>query len=344
MLAGLWLLSACARDEVQLTLAPPLSSDSSAQDVAASVETIQVVVSSPQGLQGVTAAGKRGDGYAVDWNGDGKLEVVFTAAHAKGRDLPTLEIGVGADRDRRLEFRVIGFDVAIDPDDPPVPFPRPIAYGGSALAAGTEVKTLGVLFDLRAEERPPQVVLTLPPDDLTSNVPGNLAAVTVVFSTTVVEQTAIDEVHLIGPLGEVTTTKTLDEVTILKGDPLEEKRSVLTMALTGLLSDGDYAITVGSGLTSTKGFKADPFTSHFHVQLMASCPPTGCVCQDSQCGQGLHCNESGGCVFDVGCGAQCPDGKVCDPLVPQCVEDCHTGGSALCPKVGTSCGADGLCQ
>lgn len=166
-LAAAALVLACSGSSIELTLAPTLSS---AAEVAGRVEVIEVVVSSPDGLAGVTQAGPRAaGGRAFDWNGDGVLEVVFSVPHHHGADLPVLEIGLNDNRGRSLEFRVLGFSSS-DVTGPPV------AFGGTALAAGSTSTKLGVPFDLRAEARPPQVVLALPADG--SKVPLNLAAVT----------------------------------------------------------------------------------------------------------------------------------------------------------------------
>src|SRR5512139_1903007 len=65
-----------------LTTNPDLCSPA---EVLAQVATVEVVVDAPGGLEGVTAPGPQpGGGTAVDFDGDGALEVVFTAPPLEG--------------------------------------------------------------------------------------------------------------------------------------------------------------------------------------------------------------------------------------------------------------------
>jgi hypothetical protein len=332
---------ACAGCSPKGVVQLALSHDDSLGDPSEQVKRLEVVVSSPQGLAGVTSEGKRpGGGEARDWDGDGKLEIVFAQpSSAIGK---ALEIGLGADEDRLLEFRVAGYA-----DDQST---RPIAYGDTALTpVPGAINKLGVSFNLRPEARPPQVVLVLPPD-LTSGVPGNLAAVTLAFSTTV-DPSHLDGATVTGPGGVVAVETRLETITLRKGDPLEEQRSVLNLRLPGL-ADGTYQVRVGAPLVSLAGrafdqnprtADADAFTSTFEVKWGVGVPPEcNCaapyVCQD----------EPGGlwsCAFGSTCAAGCATTNtgtyyVCDPATQQCVEDCSR--LQLCPLTCVS--ATGLCH
>jgi len=276
----------------------------------------------------------------LDWDGDGKLEVVFTIAHAKGSDFVPLEIGVGDEQDVPLECRVLGFSEAS---------PTPLAFGGTALTvSGNDVRRLPVNFNLRAEARPPQIVLVLPPDGATE-VPVTLTAVTVVFST-VVDASTLSAVQLTGPQGAVAFDTKLDTVDISKGDPLQEQRSILTLRLKTALADGQYAIAVGPELKSAAGLGLDQdpstplaegFSSSFEAHLLIGWP-LDCMCKGRP---EYTCNPDKTCTLNATCAPGCGGlGFVCDPAGPSCVSDCRVYGP-LCPKPGTQCDAStGLCR
>ena len=141
---------------VQLALSPDLNV-SSAADLKSRIARFDVVVSSPQGLSGVTEAGPRsGGGVAKDWDGDGHLDVVFSTDHALNAELPVLEVGVDAYAGSLLEFHVLGYGADGD---------QLVAFGGSATTPSKhDLNRLGVPFNLRPEVRPPQVLMVLPPD------------------------------------------------------------------------------------------------------------------------------------------------------------------------------------
>ena len=162
--------------DLVLTTNPDLCSTA---EILAQVATVVVVVDAPGGLAGVTAAGPlAGGGTAVDFDGDGELEVVFTAPPLDGSALPILEVGLRHNADRELAYRVLGYpaDAALEPANA-------IALGGvTASCAAGESRKVGTPFNLRAVARPPKVILVLPPDGAT-NVPFNLKAVTVMLTS-----------------------------------------------------------------------------------------------------------------------------------------------------------------
>ena len=333
---------ACAGCSQKGVVQLALSHDDTLGDPAGQVKRLEVVVSSPQGLAGVTSAGKRpGGGEARDWDGDGKLEIVFAQASASTGK--TLEVGLGDNEDRLLEFRVAGYS-----DDQST---RPIAYGDTTTTpVPGAINKLGVSFNLRPEARPPQVILVLPPDG-TKDVPGSLAAVTIAFSTTV-DASSLGGATLSGPNGTVAVEAKLETITLRKGDPLEEQRSVLNLRLPTLV-EGLYQLRVAAPLVSSAGraFDQDPrtpdadaFTSSFEVKWSVGIPPQcNCaapyVCQD----------EPGGgwsCAFGPTCSDGCANANatdpvwICDPAAQECVEDCRK--AQLCALTCDT--ATGLCH
>jgi len=331
-------LSACAPDgQIRLVLGPD-QEISDPQQLAAQLRRLEVVVDGAQGLAGVTAAGPREEGgEAKDWDGDGTLELVFSHPHEPGAALPRLELGVGGNAGRLLEFRVLGFgaDEAL------------VAYGGASwtpVAAGT--KELPVPFNLRPRARPPQVMLSLPADGQ-REVPDNLSAVTLVFSTIVDEATAAAAVRLSGPLGDEPCDLRWERATLNAGGLLEEQRYLLSLKPRGLLSAGQYTVSVATELKSTGGLGLDqdprragaqPFSSGFEVGLRGIGGPLGC----GECGEGFACDDEDRCAALPGCAQGCHAGWVCDPAAARCVEDC--GALGLCPEPGSSCDAEsGLC-
>ena len=340
------LLAGCSTGQIQLTLVPTVSS---AADVASRVRVIQVVVGSPEGLAGVTSAGPRSaGGVATDWNGDGRLEVVFSTDHAVGQDFPVLEIGLGDNGDRDLEFRVLGFGV----DPAAVPTARPVAYGGTTLRPSNAAVKLGVPFDLRPEARAPAVVLVLPPDG--TGVPSTLASVTLAFST-VLDEGTLGAIHVSGPSGDRAIQITAETATLSKGTPIEEKRSVLTLRFVPatLLDDGEYAISVGSGVLSAAGLAAAPFSSRFAVGAL-DVPSIGCDGGTPCAGDSSPDASVSGSFPDAGAGdsfpgpslstgyCACTGGWVCDSDWQDCIPSCQAYG---CASAGTVCdGQSGLCR
>lgn len=322
--------------QVRLGLGPD-EELSTAQELASLVRRIEVVIDSPQGLAAVAGGGERaGGGEARDWDGDGALELVFSYQHEPGAPLPRLEFGIDENAGRLLEFRVLGraSDGSL------------IAYGGSSWTpVEHEIKELAVPFNLRPRARPPQVLLTLPAAGQ-SEVPSNLSAVTLVFSTTV-DETTVAAVRFSGPLGDEPFDTKWEVATLNEGGLLEEQRSVLNLVPRGLLVAGPYEVGVGSNLKSAAGLGFDqqprlpgaqPFTSGFEARLDGVGVPVICT----YCDPGYACDAAGRCAVEPTCEQACEEGQVCDGAAVQCVEDCSRLG--LCPVPSQRCdSASGLC-
>jgi hypothetical protein len=343
----LLVLAACAPTPtatVQLVLSttPDLCRT---EDLLAQVATVTVVVSALGGLAGVSAPGPTaGGGTAVDFDGDGVLEVVFQTPLA-GPELPILELGLPHNAGRDLTFRVLGFGAGVAPAPQSA-----VAVGGvSARVAAGEVRKVGTPFNLLAAARPPRVVLCLPPDG-TPAVPLNLAAITLMFSTTVDEATAVAAARVVAPDGQtLPTVATLETLSYAAAGGTTERRSLLTLALAGALTEpGDYVIEVAPGVVSTAGrrFDQDPstpaedgFVSRF--QIGSGVGGGGHPCE--LCTTGYVCNDTGtGCLPVLDCAAGCGAGFVCDPAPGFCVEDCRGYGACVDPAA-TCDAATGRC-
>ncbi|MBI5478215.1 MAG: hypothetical protein HY906_05125 [Deltaproteobacteria bacterium] len=343
-----WLACSDATTSVNLVLTtnPDLCS---AAEVLDQVATVVVVVDAPGGLQGVSVPGPtRGGGTAVDFDGDGELEVLFQAP-LQGPALPILEVGLSHNADRELSYRVLGFPagVATEPENA-------IALGGvQASCPAGEVRKVGTPFNLRAVARPPKVILVLPPDGATE-VPPNLRSVTVVFSTTVTAASLAGAVRLVGPDGaDRAITSALDTLTYAGEGGIDEQRSLLTVDLVDAIEPAGpgadtFTVVVGPGISSTTGraFDQDPataaadgFTSHF--QIGSGVGGGGHPCDS--CSSGYLCNDDEtGCVPALDCARGCEAGFVCDPGSAQCLEDCRLYGACAAP--GLTCEAQtGLC-
>jgi hypothetical protein len=329
-----------------LTTNPDLCS---ADELLAQVATVVVVVDAPGGLAGVAAPGPYGGGTAVDFDGDGELEVLFEAP-LRGPPLPILEVGLRHNADRELAYRVLGYaaGAALEPGNA-------VALGGvTATCAAGETRKVGMPFNLLAVARPPKVTLVLPPDGAT-NVPPNLRAVTVMFSTTITAESLAGAISLRGPDGaERAITTSLDTLTYTGEGGIGERRSLLTVELTDPIEppgpEADtFTVVVSAGIASTTGraFDQDPataaadgFTSQFHVG--AGIGGGGHPCD--ACLTGYLCNDDEtGCIPALDCVGGCGSGFVCAPDVGACVEDCRLYGACAAP--GATCdAATGLCR
>jgi hypothetical protein len=329
---------------VQLVLAPDAEISSEAE-LLKWVSKLQVVVDADgAGLQGLGGAGKlEGGGTAQDWDGDGKLEVVFDPLSLRGDELPVLEIGLEHNAGRLLHYRAFGYDegAAIKPD-------QAAAMGGAAASSTPgEVRKVGMPFNLRSWVLPPRVVLALPADG--AQVPGNLISVTLIFSATIDKASLKGNITIEGPGGEsLTLDPTLETMLKPGAGSVPERRSLLRVDFTPpSYGDGTYKLRVGTGLKSTAGrtfdqdpstTKAEPFTSRFTILARSG----GSKC--TWCPEGYVCHDTlNGCVPEQTCKGGCVKGSVCDTSVGWCVEDCRP--FEVCPAPSMTCDAkSGLCK
>jgi hypothetical protein len=334
--------------ELVLTTNPDLCRP---EEVLAAVATVAVVVDAPGGLVGVTAPGPlSGGGTAVDFDGDGELEVVFTAPPLTGPTLPILEVGLRHNAGRELAYRVLGF-----PAGATVEPANAVAFGGvSATCAPGEVQRVGTPFNLRAVARPPQVVLVLPPDGA-ADVPVSLRSVTIMFSTTLAPDGVAGAIHLLDSDGvPVAATASVATLTYAVEAGLTEQRSLVTLELDQGIAPplgpdpATFTVAVDATVVSTAGrsFDQDPatavadgFTSHFQVRGEVG---GGQPCD--LCPTGYGCDEAGtGCLPLLDCSGGCGPGFVCAAAADLCVEDCRLYG--LCAAAGAQCEAEtGLCR
>jgi hypothetical protein len=307
------------------------------------VRRIDVIVDANQGLHGVTSPGPlQGGGTAVDWDGDGVLEVRFEGP-APESDFPVLEIGIGENSGRELSFRIFGFSTPEEPD-----LERAAAQGGiSATIASGQVVQLGAPFNLTPRARPPQVLMILPEDG--ARIPGNLGHFTAVLSTTVKPETLAGNLRFVTPGGvRLPTTATVQTATVLGTSFGKEERSILSIHRVSFMEAGVYRLEIGPGIESTSGqrFDQDPrtepedaFVSHFTRPGEAG---GGHVCEE--CPPGYLCDDdSPACIPELTCQTGCPTGMVCDVTQAQCVQDCRI--YELCLDTSATCdGRTGLCK
>lgn len=343
-MAILALLSGCDNGPttaVQLVLTPdPQIGNKS--EVTSRVASLQLAVDGAGGLQGVTEAGPRPDGgTASDWDGDGELEVLFRVERS-GDELPVLEVGLDQNADRELTYRVMGFAA------PGVTqLDQAVAMGGvSASCPAGEVRQVGTPFNLRSWVRPPRVVLALPGDQ--TKVMTNLVAFTLMFSTTVVQETLAGNVTLEGPDGApLDVTPALETLVYPEAQGLEERRSLLELQFTLPGVEGQYTVRVLPGVKSTagRGFDQDPTTAALDpfVSRFFHGPMSGGGTKCDTCPDGYLCHDTlPGCIPELTCVGGCATGFVCDPSSGQCVEDCRPFGTCVDPAA--SCDAKtGLC-
>jgi hypothetical protein len=166
---ALLLLASCSKAPATVQLVLATSPDvCSAADLLAQVDSIQIVVSATDGLDGVTNPGPvAGGGEAQDFDGDGRLEIVFTLPRPTAAELPIFEIGLSHNTDRELRFRVLGYPAVAVPG-----LSSAVAVGGAGTSCRPgEVQRLGTPFNLRPAFRLPKIVHAVP-EDGEENVAG----------------------------------------------------------------------------------------------------------------------------------------------------------------------------
>ena len=329
-----------AATAVQLVLTPDADSSSPAE-MLAEIARLEVIVDAPGGLGGVDAEGPLpGEGTALDWDDDGQLEVRF-AGPPLGDALPVLEIGLSANADRDLRFRVLGY---------PQSATRVVGAGGAeARVAPGEVRRVGVPFSLAPWARPPRVLLVLPAQGV--KAPAVLAEVNAVLSTTVRPESLPGNVRLLDPLGRSLRIAPSVETLVVSDSTFgQQERSLLVIAFAEpLLHEGDYRVEIGPGLQSSAGRAFDQdagtageqgFSSSFYYKGAEAGGGEPC----EQCPPGYGCRPSGvGCAPLLSCSGLCPGGQVCDAGQQQCVEDCRVSG--FCLHTARTCDpASGLCR
>lgn len=324
-------LSACSgssQTALQLVLTPTPEIAPEPELVGA-VKQLQVVVGATDGLLGVTTEGPTaGGGQALDVDGDGKLDVRFTAPPFSER-LPVLQLDLEANTGRALWFRVYGLPEA----DAPLASAVAQGFSGGMCTQG-KVCQVGVPFNLKPSLAAPRVIVVSPPDGK-QGVPKSVVAVTAVLSTLVDADSARANSRVLGPSGANATVQVIvDEVTFSVGGETA-RRTNLTFQLASPLEEGWHVIQIGPGLVSAAGrrFDQDPktpaedgFVSRFETQATLS--RNGCSLGD--CDPGYECDPRfNGCVPVRVCPSTCVPGYVCDASQAVCVEDCRV--LPLCP-------------
>jgi hypothetical protein len=331
-----------SRTAAQLVLTPdPTIAPASA--LVREIRRIDVIVGSREGLRGAEQPGPLpGGGTALDWDGDGKLDVRFSAV-APGPELPVLEVGVGDNAGRDLVFRIFGFSSTEETDTD-----LAAGQGGASVAVPAgEVRRVGAPFNLTPRARPPQVLLVLPADGV--KVPANLGSITAVLSTAVKPESLAGNVRLISPKGVVVAVEVKSELaTVASTTFSKEQRSVLSITFPPFAEwQGSYELQIGPGISSLAGKRFDqdpqtpteePFVSHFTVE-----GETGGGSPCDACPAAYLCDEAKRCLPVLGCAAGCNKGLVCDSAQGQCVQDCR--GYGLCFDPAALCDAKtGLCH
>lgn len=333
-------LGACGRpSQLQLILTPTPEVAPEA-DIVGQVERLAVVVGSQQGLSGVASEGPTaGGGDAKDYDGDGRLEVLFHSPKVAGR-LPVLQINLEANAGRALSFLLYGLP------EPDAPLTDAVALG---VASGTceagKTCQVGVPFNLKPSLAAPRVILVSPPDDPNrlNPVSSQIIAVSAILSTLVDADSARAHARVLGPSGKVASVKVMvDEVALSLGGETA-RRTNLTFQLEPPLETGLHTIEIGPGLVSAAGrrFDQNPATVQedgFKSAFVAKMAPAanGCHCE-----RGYVCNQKlFGCQPAASCPASCVAAYVCDPAQQVCVEDCRV--LSVCPSACDQ--GSGLCR
>jgi hypothetical protein len=300
------------------------------ETLLARLDSVQVAVDAEGGLAGVHQAGARADGStAVDLDGDGELEVLFSAP-VGADELPILEIGLSENAGRELDFQVYGFESASSGDPA-----EAVALGGvrASCPPGEQVK-VGAPFNLRSWARPPQVVLVLPSD---GGHASELLSVTVLLSTTVDPDSAVEQSRVLDPdENEVPAVVTVEDAYVGQ----DEARSVLTIAFEEIPDEGLHRVQVGPGIVSTAGERFDQdLTTEAEDAFESSFSHNEAYWGSEPC----ECDETNtGCVPVLDCSDGCWEGFTCDPEQGYCVEDCRL--YEACVEPGFRCDeATGLC-
>jgi len=322
---------------IDVELVPDINLNS-ANQIVTSIDTLRLIIDSPEGLYPPGSESIRGNVEVRDADDDpSDLELIATVKLPSGK-LPTVRLEQGGLPDVSLDIRVIGSQS----DRPDVRLAEGRVRG--IRFARDQVKPLSVAFNLRPEVLPPRVTEVQPADD-TFLQPCRVDTIVVVFSKPIEHTSLIEPGHfevdrdpapasiVVDPSGFIATYTTGD----LK---LEE----------GNLS---YRVTIRSEVKSRDGVALDqvgaepgaqPYSGLFTMRcdfMEPALVPVLCSPEepDGSCpGDGRFRCDAGACV-PAGCKQSlCGPGFVCDPATLLCEVDCRAYGDVeVCPETRPVC-------
>lgn len=341
-----WLLAGailgCGSETVEETaidmeLVPDINLNSPSQ-IVASIDTLRLIIDSPEGLYPPGSESIVGNLEVRDADDDpSDLELIATVAVPAGR-LPSVRIERGGLPDVSLDIRVIG----LQSDRPDVRLAEGRVRG--IRFDPDDVKPLSVAFNLRPEVLPPRVTEVQPADD-TFLMPCRVDTIVVVFSK------PMDSASLLKP-GNFAVDR----------DPLPESIVVDPSGFIATYTTGDlkleegnlsYRVTILSEAKSRDGVALDqvgaepgaqPYSGLFTMRCNFQEPtlePVLCspAEPDGSCpGAGRFRCDGGACV-PAGCDQSvCGPGFVCDPATLLCEVDCRAYGDVeVCPESRPVC-------
>ncbi len=341
-------LPACGDEHANSTaldirLVPDLNLNSVSQ-VAGAVDTIRVVVDSPQGLYPPGSESVDGNVQVQDEDNDpSDLELAATVSVPPGR-LPVVRIERGGLRDVPLDIRFIGHASS-------TPSVR-VAEGlvrGLRFESG-QIREVPVLFNLRPERLPPRVVEVQPPDGTSLDV-CEVDTIVIVFSKPMDRSTLLIPGSFTVDLDPVPGPIVLDASGYIATYAVENPE---------LGKSRSYRVTVSTSVRSQDGAGLDqvaaepgaqPYDMRFNMECDSIGPNSGAIpcraesgVKGSCPGEGRFACVDGACI-PVACEtASCAPPFVCDPATLRCEVDCRSYGGATCPQDRPACDeVSGVC-
>lgn len=333
-------------NEVEQELELELASDiriNRREDVVRGVQSIVVVIDSPEGIYAPGSEGIEGDFEIKDDDGDASdLELVAVVPVEDGR-LESIRLRLGNLHGESLFLSVFGV---------PHPFGAgaPVAVGGAELRVTNEGPTrVSVPFNLLPRMLPPRVMDT----SIVRGIDCALAEE---------PEDCAEIVDLI-----LTLSKRIDQPAAYAEDWLEGVEPVnapsVSSQLVRIRIDNEfptdaYALQVLPELKDLDGIRLDqlpeeegeqPFRLAFEVDRVdrATSPLCGVLGIDSMLGERcpgpdgrFECVDHFTCVPASCSSVSCPAGYVCDPARALCDVDCRVYGSSVsCPAHRPACDA-----
>lgn len=339
----------CSDDAVDapaldLQLVPDINLNGVSQ-IASAIDTLRVIVDSPQGLYPPGSESVNGPVEVRDEDNDpSDLELVATVSVPSGR-LPLLRIERGGLPDAPLDIRIIGHASA----DPSVRVAEGMVRGIRFDSNG--VKDVPISFNIRPELLPPRVTEVQPADG-THLQPCRVDTIVVVFSRPILASTLVASGNFVVDRDPAPASIVVDGsgyiATYTAGAPL-------------LAESFPYRITISTNVRSKDGIgldqvAAEPGAQPYDANFGMSCdmqepaldpvlcsPETG---SDGTCpGQGRFACVEGACIPADCDQSSCAPSFVCNPATLRCEVDCRIYGEVeVCPTDRPACDVEsGAC-
>jgi hypothetical protein len=351
LLAVALLPASCADEEgdtafdLELTPDPNLGS---AEQLAAQIDTVLLVVDSPQGLYPSSAAQVVGNVQVKNVDADAWLELVVTVPVPSGR-LPWIRLRQGGLPDNPLDIRVSGVHTMGR-------LAETVALGrvqGLRFTAGS-VQSVTLPFNVRPELLPPRVLQVLPANT-TQVAPCRVRQIAVVFSR------PMDAASLLEAGAITVTSGAVAGGVTLHGLRLDPEGLVAVFEPDNLEYPGAsrilYHVSVATSVRDRNGFgldqdPAEPGTRAYDADFSLRCNGVafdvcGSGAADATCpGDGrLDCVDDACLLSPHSCEGHCPGGWTCADATGICEVDCTAyGGADVCPRDRPYCDDDsGVC-